>query len=283
MALRERLVADRPPAAAVAVVAEVGHLRRHADHRLHERQQRRGPAPLGHVGEEALLQVALARVRPHRRQRHAQRHERQHREHGERELDLRLRVGLQLRHVVVHVARHVERRKRLAPAVDQHLGQRDRRAERDRVEVLQAEARALRLPPPQQQPATDDQVDRQPRGEERPEAGVHPEGVDHGVVAEREHDQLGDDQEAVRRREHEREPAAPTHVRRPQQRDEQEQPVLGGRVDDEAELGVVGDAARQVVDDERQRQDRVGVQQAPQPLLRFREGRPWHGATLPHP
>ena len=270
-ALGVRLEADPVPRALVAVVAEVGHLRRDADHPLHRRPQRGEHAAARDVGDEALLEVALARLGGHRGERHPQREQREDREHREREPHAPLAGGLQRGEVAVHVAGDVLGRDVLHRPLDHDLRQRDQRAERERVQVAEAVALLHGQPPAGDERRREHDVDRHPADEVGDRVDRRAERR-HGVLAaDRQHHDLREDQADVAERDEQRHPPVAADVRGAEQADRREQPVLGDRVHDEAELLAVPDRAGEVDRDEREGDHRVDEQQRPQPLLGARE------------
>jgi hypothetical protein len=277
-ALLVRLVLDRVPGRRVAVVAQVGHLGRGADHGLEHRPQGpEHPTPADRL-DEAPLEKRLAGLRREHRQRRAQREQRPQRDRDQRELHAALGFGSKRGEVAVDVERDALGRDRLAVALDQHLGQRGERQEADRMQVAEAVGGAHRGSPPGHEQRGERDVDGHPAQEHRGTGDL----ADHGHVhwcdaAPEDRDDLPEDQRRVARGDDERRPAAAADVGGADRRERDEQHVLGEGVRDGAEP--VGVADHQVADRQQPAPHRVDREQASQPPLLTGQRFP-HGPTV---
>ncbi len=205
-------VADRRPGAAVAVVAEVGHLRGGPHGGLEQRPQRARQAPARRGVDEAPLEERAPRGVIERGQRWAEREQRPGGDGQQRELDAALGARVEVGEVAVDVAGDVGGGEQLAVALDRDVGERLERGEAGGVQVAQPVAGARRRDPPGEEPGRQDDVDRHP-GEQRDGGGdVDPEHVDVGRAAPDQRGDLARDERDVGERDQQREPAAPPHV-----------------------------------------------------------------------
>ncbi len=126
LALREGLVAHRGERPLVSVVAEVGHLLRETEHRLHQAADDPDP-PAGDVAHEALFDKAPPALGAHLGKGRVEEQQGVEPERHERDVHHPLALGAEARHVLVHVARHL-------PRLELALGEDDLRERGERVE-----------------------------------------------------------------------------------------------------------------------------------------------------
>ena len=255
--------------ALVAVVAEERELLRGADHRRAQIARPARQQPVARLVEEPPLDPALAPVERHQVERRMRTEHRQVREREEREPDRVLVVRAEAREVAVDADADLRGRDVRVVAQHEHLGECHERAKARRRQVPQAVARADRHVVHAGEADRHQQRAREPAPPELIGAQRQRLRVVDAVIAavqrgheHRRHRQVRDDDQ----RDGHGRPASlvPEH----EQREREQQQVLGHRVRGERELGVVEDPGVHVEDAEPDRRDRERQRRPPEHLLR---------------
>ena len=254
IALGERYVSRFLCGSGVRVVADEGEVLGRDQDRLDEPAERAWQAPLGHIGEEAPLDEVDPPLGRHDRVGRAQPEHRVDPKRGERHLRLALRLGGERVEVIVDIGGDGDRGEGLVAPEHQHLGQGHQGSVLVRRQVLEFE------PGPHRRVAAVDERrrhrDRKGDPDEEDHLGIGKaqpfRRVERArdvvrVVGRPREQERSDDQQVCADDDADR-PHVPADVGCRDDAENGERAVLGHRVRNEGELGVVNEALQDVAE-----------------------------------
>ncbi len=255
-ALGEGDIADRGCRPRVGVIADDREVLGRGEHRLQRLAKETGQPSFDHVVDEAALDEGQPPVRRHHREGGSEAKQRVDGERGQRQLRLPLALGGERVQVVVDPGGNLLRRKHLLGSDHQDLSHRHRGAVLVRGEVAKAIA-GLRGRVVEQGEKDDDGGSRPGPGEQYHGRVVEVDpkrvaegAVDAAGVAEGEHEQEAEDDQAMARNHQQPSPAVLANVAGGDEAEDREEAILGERVGDEGELCRTLDALDQIGDRE---------------------------------